>query len=71
MILGMSEHMGVDFHPGVVGLGVELVLKVYSGNWLRLKGTRAIGRAGVAASLDSWGFQLLTALGQMLWPTHL
>jgi hypothetical protein len=41
VILGVLEHLGVEFPLGVVGLAAELVPKVCSGHWPRPEGTCA------------------------------
>ena len=74
MILDVLEHLGVELPLGVVGLGAELAPNVCSGHLFRLEGTRTTGQAGIPASLDPQGSQLLSyvwADGQMLWPPHL
>ena len=43
MILGMLEHLGVEFALSVVGLTVEFAPKVCSGHCPRPKGTCATG----------------------------
>ena len=39
LILDMLEHLGVELSLGVVGLAVELSLKVCSGHWPRRQET--------------------------------
>jgi hypothetical protein len=51
MILGGLERLGVELPLGVVGLAAEFVLKVCSGHWTRLEGSRA---ACLAELLGAW-----------------
>jgi hypothetical protein len=39
VILGMSEHMGVEFSLGIVEVGAEPAPLVYSGCWFKMEGT--------------------------------
>ena len=72
VLLGMLEHIRIMFPLGVVGLGSEVVSKVYSGHQLRLEGTYATSWVGVPISLNpastsySWCWGRFMALSPMI-----
>lgn len=45
MVLGVLQHLGVEFLLGVVGLATENMPKVCSGHWFRPEGPHATGQA--------------------------
>lgn len=52
MFLGMLKHLRIELLLVLLGLGVELGPKVFSGHWFRPKGTQASDHAGVPVSLN-------------------